>query len=224
MNLPVTPGLIRVMQLQPHWSRPRRDILLVDDHALIREGWRAVLSKGFVDVNIVEAGSLAEALLVETATPKLVLLDVNLPGINGVDGLAMLRAKWRDTPVVVISSSNDPEVAERAMANGAVAFLSKEAPLLEIVTVVDKVLRGRPVASAQTSPELPSDAPASRLTGRQCEVLELLCNGLSNKAIGRQLNLTENTIRTHVQAVLAHLDVASRAEAMVAARRRGLVR
>jgi len=151
--------------------------------------------------------------------PGLVLLDIHLKGLNGLEGLALLRRKWPRTPVVMVSSDDTPDTVREAMERGAAAFVSKDDTADSIVSVIEPLLRGAP--PAQLRPV--AAAEAHRLTPRQCEVLDLMCQGLSNKAIGRRLDLSENTVRSHVQATLAFLQVSSRAEAAFAARRQGLV-
>ena len=113
-----------------------------------------------------------------------------------------------------------------ALERGAAAFVSKAEPADKILAVIDQLRRGLPIAPASAPMLVPAgegDASRQLLTPRQSEVLDLVCQGLSNKVIGRRLNLSENTVRGHVQAVLAALQVSSRSEAGFAARRRGLV-
>ncbi len=216
-------------------SRTAAQILLIDDHALIRSGLRMVVQSGVPGAVLREAGSIAEALRdvdgAPACQPHLVLLDIELPGLNGLDGLTVLRKRWPDAPVVMLSSHTEPETVRDALARGAVAYVAKSEPSEKIIAAVDRALRGEVRGNGQGHAERDDaastdagGAAGSRLTPRQCEVLDLLCEGLSNKVIGRRLDLSENTVRGHVQAVLAFLNVSSRSEAAFAARRRGLVR
>ena len=195
-------------------------ILVIDDHALYRDGLRLALARALPEAAVEEAGSLNEALNLAVA-PDVVVLDVKLPGLNGVEGMPLLRRAWPQVPVIVLSSQDEPENARAALARGANAFLSKAESAEKIVAVVKTTLSGEapPTAPAPVSPT--ADTPS--LTARQCEVLELLGRGLTNKAIGRQLDLSENTVRGHVQAILAVLQVTNRSEAAFAARRLGLI-
>ncbi len=191
-------------------------ILLIDDHAMFRTGLRMVLGSHIPDTEVLEAGSLNEAL--GGAEPDLVLLDIKLPGLNGVEGLALLRRKWPEVPVLMLSAMDDPQMVRTAIERGASGFVSKAQSAEHIVEAVKGLLEGegalpRPVA----------DDSSLRLTPRQCEVLELLCQGLSNKMIAKRLELSENTVRWHVQAILSLLSVSSRSEAAFAARQLGLV-
>lgn len=195
---------------------PAPTILLIDDHALLRAGVRAVLATGIPNAVLWEAGTMSEATAQSGRTPNLVLLDVELPGLSGLEGIALLRARWPETPVIMLSMHADTAMVRSALERGAVAFASKTEPLDNIVALVRDTLCGKPVAG-DPARELP------QLTPRQYEVLDLMCQGLSNKGIARRLGLAENTVRVHVQSVLAQLRVASRWEAMVVARQRGLV-
>ncbi|CAN7434698.1 MULTISPECIES: response regulator [unclassified Variovorax] len=201
-------------------------ILLIDDHALFRCGLRMVLAAGIADLEVAEAASLEEAMRSPMEGPALVLLDIQLHGLNGLEGIALVKRKWPEAAVVILSSDVAHHNVRLALERGALAFVSKAEPADKILAVIDQLRRGLPVVPASSSMLVPAgEADASRqlLTPRQSEVLDLMCQGLSNKVIGRRLNLSENTVRGHVQAVLAALQVSSRSEAGFAARRRGLV-
>lgn len=201
-------------------------ILLIDDHALFRCGLHMVLAAGIPGLEVAEAASLEEAMHCAMASPALALLDVHLQGLNGIEGIALVKRKWPDVAVIMLSSQAESQTVALALERGAAAFVSKAATADTILAVIDQVRRGLPMPSA-ASPTLRApgtgDPDTQRLTPRQCEVLDLMCQGLSNKVIGRRLNLSENTVRGHVQAILATLQVSSRSEAGFAARQRGLV-
>jgi DNA-binding NarL/FixJ family response regulator len=199
-------------------------ILLIDDHALFRCGLRMVLAAGIADLETAEAASLDEAMHAPIEDPALVLLDIQLQGLNGLEGIALVKRKWPQALIVILSSDIAHKNVRLAMERGAAAFVSKAEPADRILAVIDQLRRGLPVAAAPAGPAAAGDIDNARpLTPRQSEVLDLMCQGLSNKVIGRRLDLSENTVRGHVQAVLAALQVSSRSEAGFAARRRGLV-
>lgn len=206
--------------LQSPPMQPTR-VLLIDDHAMFRTGLHLLLRSVLNDLEVLKAGSIEEALQ-QVAPPQLILLDVRLQGLNGLDGMALLQRRWAKTPIVVLTADPSPDAMRLAMEQGASAFVSKEQTADDILSVVKQVLALPPAGGASPPAPTVSQTP-SGLTPRQCEVLDQLCQGLTNKAIGRKLGLAENTVRVHVQAILAHLGVSNRSEAVFAARRKGLV-
>jgi DNA-binding NarL/FixJ family response regulator len=195
--------------------------LLIDDHALFRAGLRMMLEHAHPGVPLREAATLDQAVhgQRDAPAPTVALLDLHLPGLNGMDGMALIQHKWPDCAIVVLSADDSPDTARRALEHGALRHISKGETPAVILDGIGAVMRAEPGSLAPSA--LRPAAP--RLTPRQCEVLDLLCQGMSNKLIGRRLNLSENTVRGHVQALLALLQVVSRAEAAYAARSRGLV-
>jgi DNA-binding NarL/FixJ family response regulator len=155
--------------------------------------------------------------------PALVLLDIQLHGLNGLEGIALVKRKWPEAVVVILSSDAGPHNVRMALERGAAAFVSKADSADNILAVIERLRRGEPAGAAAQAAAGEGAGSPQLLTPRQFEVLDLLCQGLPNKVIGRRLGLSENTVRGHVQAVLAALQVSSRSEAGFAARRRGLV-
>lgn len=194
-------------------------ILLIDDHALFRTGLRMVLGQHFADAEIFEAASADAALQAAPERIDAVLLDVRLVGLSGLESIALIRRRWPRVPIVMLSGEDDPQTVRQALERGAAAFVPKAMPAEAIVDAVRLVLSGESVAAAQPG----ADVPPPLLTPRQCEVLDLLHRGWSNKLIARQLAVSENTVRRHVQDILEQLGAASRAEAVFEARCRGLV-
>lgn len=199
-------------------------ILMIDDHAMFRSGLRMVLNASLPDAEVFEAGSLNEAMQDAPDLLDVVLLDIKLSGLNGVEGIALLKHKWPLVPVLMLSSQDEPETVRLALARGATGFVSKADTADKIVSAINQALRGEFTAlAAQAGGGGDTPDTHQHLTPRQCEVLDLLCQGMSNKLIARQLALSENTVRGHVQAILEFLHVSSRSEAAFAARHRGLV-
>lgn len=203
----------------------RTNILLIDDHAMFRAGLRMVLDANMRDIDVFEAGTLNEALYGTTITPDVVLQDIKMPGLNGVECVAVLQRKWPLAPVLILSSQDDPETVRSALAHGAAGFVSKAHTAEKIIAAINLALHRQVSALAATASGCDNTQPLQpkNMTPRQCEVLDLLCQGKSNKLIARQLNLSENTVRVHVQAILEFLQVSSRTEAVFAAHRLGLV-
>ena len=194
-------------------------ILLIDDHAMFRAGLSMVISTAIPGAKIVQAGSLDEAMSSTTDGVDVVLLDIKLNGLSGLEGIGLLKCKWPLTPVLMLSSHDEPETVRLSLARGAAGFVSKAETAEKIVEAIHLVLQGD---FARLSPGACSPT-RQRLTPRQCEVLDLLHQGQSNKLIARQLSLSDNTVRRHVQDILEFFQVVSRAEAVFAARRQGLV-
>ena len=193
-------------------------ILIIDDHDLYRTGLRAALSASMPNTEIFEAGSIDEAIRGTPDKLDVIVLDFRLPGLNGAEGIALLKRKWPLAPVLMLSSQNDPETVGLALERGAAGFASKGDTADNIVAAINRALRGQ-----ATAPPAGRDKPFLRLSPRQCEVLDLLCQGLPNKQIAQRLSLSDNTVRVHVQAIYAYLQVTSRSEAIVVARSRGLI-
>ncbi|WP_211455424.1 response regulator [Collimonas antrihumi] len=193
-------------------------ILLIDDHAMFRSGMAMVLRSGIANIDVFEAASLEEAMRSPIEAPAILLLDIQLQGLNGLECIAVLQRKWPQVSIIMLSADATPTTVRLALERGAVAFVSKADTATNILAIIEQVLRKEPTAgiSGNTPPE-------PHLTPRQCEVLDLLCQGLPNKTIGKRLGLSENTVRGHVQALLSFLQVSSRSEAAFAARRSGLV-
>jgi len=200
-------------------------ILLIDDHALFRSGMSLVLQARIPDVEVLEAESLEQAVRGRTEPPTLVLLDIQLQSVNGLEGMGLLKQRWPQVPVIMLSSDLDPDTARLALFRGAAAFVSKADTAEKIIEIIHKTLGGHLPSPAAGGPRSAANDRHSkpRLTPRQCEVLDLLCEGLSNKVIARRMDLSEFTVRGHVQAVFALLQVSSRSQATFAARRSGLV-
>lgn len=196
------------------------NILVIDDHAMFRCGLCMVLRADRPQADIVEAASLDEAMRMDLSDPNLILLDIELQGLNGLACIAVLKSRWPQTPIIMLSSHASPATVRQALARGAAAFVAKADSATTLVAAISRVLHRSPAA-----PSSLVDIPGNgvHLTPRQLEVLDLLSQGLPNKTIGRHLGLSENTVRGHVQAVLGVLEVSSRSEAAFVARRQGLI-
>ena len=117
-------------------------ILLIDDHTLFRSGMRMVLNTNLPLAKIFEAGSLNDALQEGPSELDVILLDIQLPGLNGVDGIAFLKRKWPQVPVLMLSSQDHPETVRLAMSRGAAGFISKADTAEKIISLINQILRG----------------------------------------------------------------------------------
>lgn len=210
-------------------------VLVVDDHALIREALRGVLKELKGDATIVEASDGAEAMRLIGADPdfSLVLLDLNLPDRSGFAVLAEVRERYPAISTVVLSAFNDRENVARALDLGVLGFIPKSASRSVMLGALHLIFSGgiyippdilgpRGTSAAQPKPgqKAADGRPLSPrdmgLTDRQVEVLALVMQGKSNKAICRILDLAEPTVKNHVTAILKSLKVTNRTEAVIA--------
>lgn len=201
-------------------------LLLVDDHTLFRTGLRLIVQDHPSVGAIAEAGSISQACGLGLPTLELVLLDIQLPGMSGLDGLHLLRQSYPAARIVLVSASMAPDAVRQARLRGADGFLPKSASAEDILHAITLALAGQPCFPPENCPA-PTPACLSTatptLTARQLDVLRLLCSGKPNKVIARDLGLSENTVRVHVAAIFSQLDVNSRSTALLQAQRLGLV-
>lgn len=208
-------------------------VLLADDHTLVRAGLRKLLESipGFEVVG--EAGDgLALLALAETLQPQLVLMDIAMPGLNGIEATARLTRAWPDIRVLILSMHQNEEYVRQALRHGAVAYLLKDAAPLELELALNAVLRGETYLSPAVSKGVVQDyvqrlrdetQPAQALSPRQREVLQLIAEGQSTKDIARRLDLSVKTVDTHRSQLMRQLDIHEVAGLVRYALRAGLV-
>jgi DNA-binding NarL/FixJ family response regulator len=203
-------------------------ILVVDDHVLIREALRGLFRELKPDATVLEAedASRTTELLVEQPDIALILLDLNLPDRDGLVLLAELRARHPGIPVIVLSGFPDRANVVRALDHGAVGFIPKSAGREVMTSALNLVFSGGvyipPEILGTPNAATPQPSPTDLgLTERQVDVLALMMQGKSNKAICRLLELAEPTVKNHVTAILKTLGVSNRTEAVLAASARG---
>lgn len=203
-------------------------ILIVDDHPLFREALKQALSGGVANAAVTLAGSLdsATSILDTDDDFDLILLDLRMPGVQGLSGLIYLRAQYPNVPVVLITASDDNGLVQKALNLHASGFIPKTSGIDTIIAAVNAVLNGDiwvPEGYAQaTAADKEGEEIARRvatLTAQQIRVLMMLKEGLLNKQIAYELNVSEATIKAHVSAILQKLNVSSRTQAVIAASR-----
>lgn len=198
-------------------------IVIVDDHPLFRKALNQALATSLTSAEIIEAGSLDELTtrLAADRAVDLILLDLTMPGVQGLSGLLFLRAQYPEIPVVVVSASEDATTIRNAIGFGASGYVPKSQPVDGIRMAVRKVLEGEiwvppDVDLEGQSVEAELVARLSTLTPQQVRVLMMLGEGLLNKQIAYRLNVSEATIKAHVSAILQKLGVDSRTQAVIA--------
>lgn len=204
---------------------PQVRILLVDDHPTLRAGLANVLSseRDFVVVAEADDGVAALALWREHR-PDVTLLDINLPGMDGIEVLEQLHAECPDAKVLMLTSSEAAEDVKFALRAGALGYVTKGVRRPELVAAIRTVYRGERAISDAIARELATLDEDSTISRREIEVLGLLRQGFTNGEIGRLLEITERTAKAHVAALLVKLDAADRAEAVARGFERGLLK
>lgn len=208
----------------------KRKALLVDDHALFRDGVALLVEHAVPELQLATACDIAGALAALDADPdcSLVLLDLGLPDSTGMAGLERLREAAPAVAIVVLSADDRPDTVLGAIDRGAAGFIPKSADSAAFIAALRTVLDGRVQLPSQALAQaaMPPGAGARDedlgLSPRQLDVLRLLVEGRSNKLIMRELELSESTVKTHMQAIFRRLNVNSRTQAVVAAARLGL--
>jgi DNA-binding NarL/FixJ family response regulator len=212
-------------------------VLLVDDHAMVRRGIEAYLDV-LDDIEIMgEAATGNEALdcmarlEAEGRLPDVVLMDLLMPEMDGIAATAAIKGRWPQIEVVALTSFIEEDKVRGALAAGATGYLLKDARAPEVATAIRAAYHGemhldpavvRQLAESMQAPRSRQE-PVEHLTEREREVLALIGQGKSNKEIGRELGISERTVRTHTTSILAKLDMVSRTQAAVYAVREGLV-
>ena len=203
-------------------------ILIVDDHPVVREGLMAVL-EGIPDIRVVGTAQSAEEALaaMKTLRPDIVLLDLELPGMSGIDAIPRLIAGGDHVRVIVLTAYDIEERVLGAIKAGAGGYLLKGAAAAEIVHAIRAVSQGgsylTPRVAAQVMAQVSGRGRSAVLSEREREVLRLIAQGQSNKQIGRQLSITERTVKFHVTSIFNKLGTDTRAQAIAVAARRGLL-
>jgi DNA-binding NarL/FixJ family response regulator len=194
--------------------------LIADDHPMVRDALASALGQAFAGAGVVMAGSLpqVQAALERDPEPDALLLDLDMPGMDGLTGLALLRSDHPTVPIIVVSAAREAAVIRRAYEFGASAYIDKSASLEEISATVRAVLDGEIFAPADDTPVDSFAQRAAQLTPQQWRVLALMIQGDQNKQIAFKLGVGEATVKAHVTVILRKLGVRSRTQAVIEAR------
>jgi len=208
-------------------------VLICDDQALIRDSLELLLRLEKDMLVVGQAQDGAEAVeLAERHQPDLVLMDLKMPGMNGIEATRQIRARWPQIKVLVLTTYDDDEWLFDAIRAGAAGYLLKDTPRAEVITAVRGTVEGKAFVDPAVAGKLlgqvsgqqtqPATQITDKLTGREVDVLRLIAHGFSNADISVRLHLSEGTVRNHVSALLAKLDVTDRTQAAVIAMQHGL--
>lgn len=209
-------------------------VLLIDDHTLFREGLQELLARH--DIETVGAVGDGESgiRLARELLPDVILLDMRMPSMNGLEVLRRLRQNGLQMPIVMLTTSTEESDLIECLRNGAQGYLLKEMQPGDLVKALEEIIEGKTVVAphlaqllvrvVQGQPETAENetGPFDNLTPREGEILNLLAEGQSNKVIARNLGISDGTVKLHVKAILRKLGVHSRVEAAVLAVQHGL--
>lgn len=208
-------------------------ILLVDDHSLVREALRSLLLELVENVSIKECGSFDSALEMAAGIDKLdmLLLDLHLPGMSGVANIEIFRSRFPETAVVILSGNYVRQDVVKSFEYGAAGFIPKGLSITSLKNALKVILAGEryvpsdildvPATNLKGYREISPDNPLQGLTHRQREVLDVLTEGLTNKAIAKRLNVQETTVKLHLRHIFKKLGARNRTEAVKIAIKHG---
>lgn len=197
-------------------------MVVVDDHPLFREALAGTLRRLHPGCRVIETATFEQLQDLLETEPELdlVLLDLHLPGRHGLSALAWLRGRYPELPVLLISAHDDSAIIRRALADGAAGFLSKSADSETIARAIERVLEGDIWVPAGLQPHARGSLEAEavrrigELTPRQYRILLMLGDGLLNKQIAWELEITEATVKAHMTAIMRKLEVSNRTQAV----------
>lgn len=207
-------------------------VLIADDHSLFRDGITSLLEAAGSEVvgQVGDGQAAVEAAL--RLRPDLILLDINMPKMSGLEALRLIKKKLPEMQVVMLTVSDDDADLFEAIKSGAHGYLSKSLNTDKFLEMLDGLQRGEAAMTRQTTARLMKGlaetsyqeaAPARSLTQRETELLRLIAEGMSNKAIAQALSVSENTVKYHLRNILQKLDAQNRTEAVTHAIRAGLL-
>ena len=209
-------------------SDPMLRILLADDHKILREGIRRGLESAGEEV-VGEAGNGEEAVeLFRTTRPDVVLMDLSMPVLDGIEATRRIVAEHGDAKIVVLTMHDDPERTRAAIGAGAVGYLTKGTSLAQVVDTLRAVHAGETVLSPQLAVSMLEAAreAAERdelLSDRQVEILQKIANGFGTKQVARELGITQKTVHNHLNSIYRKLDTQSLTQAVLSAVRLGII-
>ena len=208
-----------------------RNILLIDDHAVVRKGLKAILEEEFTDISVVEAETGHGGIRrIRENLPEAVVLDIGLPDMNGLEVLKRIRTEWPELPVLILSIYGEDQYGVRMMRSGASGYLAKSSAPEHLVTALKKVIGGQKYISSELAERLainlmksPEDLSVENLSDREYQVFRMLAAGKTVTEIGLELHLSVKTISTHRNHILNKMDMRNNADMVSYAHVKGLV-
>lgn len=205
-------------------------VLLADDHALIRDGIKLVFESYTQTADFFETNNYPDTLESVNNNPDLdlIMIDLFMPGSSGTDGINLIRQSAPCTPIIVLSSSEEIDHVKTALKLGANGYIPKSSSNEILLSAINLVMAGGIYIPAQILNEAVDTSAvektlSSLLTDRQTQVLELMAQGKTNKAIAKIMNITDNTVKSHISIIFTHLNATNRTQAVLNAQQRGLL-
>ncbi len=208
-----------------------RNILLIDDHAVVRKGLKAILEEEFDDITVDEADSGHEGInLLRKNQPDAVVLDINLPDMNGLEVLKRIRMDWPGLPVLILSIYGEDQYGVRMIRSGASGYLAKSSAPEHLVIALKKVISGQKYISSKLGERLAynldkssKDLTVESLSDREYQVFRMLAAGKTVTEIGKELHLSVKTVSTHRSHILTKMDMHTNADMVGYAQVKGLI-
>jgi two-component system NarL family response regulator len=199
-------------------------VVIGDDHPIVRDGIIAVINDQHDMEVIAEASNGKELVdMAKQYRPDVILVDLRMPQLSGLDAIRAIKEDWPAARFVVLTTFDGDEDIYRALQAGAQAYLLKDTPRNELLETIRLVYKGQKRIPPEIAAKLAERITSSELTEREADVLREIANGFSNKEIGSRLNITEGTVKAHVNSILNKLGVSDRTQAVTTALKRGIV-
>jgi DNA-binding NarL/FixJ family response regulator len=198
--------------------------LIVDDHEVVREGLRLSLSRAPHIRVIGEAGDGAGAVdLVERRKPDVVIMDVRMPGMNGLEATKEITTRSPDTAVLIFTAFSERSLLARGLESGAKGYILKEAPHETLLRAIERVAKGEGYVDPALMPAFLNKDQTDMLTAREREILQLLADGMSNQDVAGKLFISQETVKSHVRHILTKLEADTRTQAVAIALRESII-
>jgi DNA-binding NarL/FixJ family response regulator len=198
--------------------------LIVDDHEVVREGLRLSLSRASHIRVVGEAADGETAVaLAERRRPDVVVMDIRMPGMDGLDATRLLRERAPDVPVILFTAYSDRPLLSRGLESGARGYVLKEASHDTLLKAIEKVASGETYVDPALMPSFLGKDQTDMLTAREREILQLLADGMSNADVAQKLFISQETVKSHVRHILTKLEADTRTQAVAIALREAII-